>query len=210
MFTGIIEKIGTIRQIRDWGGSKQIRLDNPFEKDDVKLGDSISCNGICLTVFEKSGIGLEVEIMHETLLKTTAKHWEAGDRLNLERAMKADGRFDGHIVQGHVDTTGKVLSSRKIDQTMYFEISYSKEHAGLLVPQGSITVNGVSLTIADLKDNSFQVALIGYTLVNTIISYCRTGDEVNIEFDILGKYVQRQLQTKDSNITESWLHEKGF
>jgi riboflavin synthase len=210
MFTGIIEKIGTIRQIRDWGGTKQIRLDNPFGNDEVKLGDSISCNGICLTVIEKSGIGLEVEIMHETLLKTTAKLWEAGDRLNLERAMKSDGRFDGHIVQGHVDTTGKVISSKNMDQTLYLEISFPQENSGLLVPQGSIAINGVSLTIAELKDKSFHVALIGYTLSHTNISDCRTGDEVNLEFDILGKYVQRQLQVKGSNITESWLHEQGF
>jgi riboflavin synthase len=210
MFTGIIEKIGTIRQIRDWGGTKQIRLDNPFTGEEIKLGDSIACNGICLTVIEKSGIGLEVEIMHETLTKTTAMNWQAGDRLNLERAMKSDGRFDGHIVQGHVDTTGKVISTRNIDQTLYLEISFPQQHAGLLIPQGSIAINGVSLTIAGLKDKSFQVALIGYTLAHTNISDCRAGDEVNLEFDVLGKYVQRQLQTKGSNITESWLHEQGF
>jgi len=148
--------------------------------------------------------------MHETMQKTTAKSWTVGQRLNLERAMKADGRFDGHIVQGHVDTVGKVLSVRKVEQTLYLEIGYPKEHRGLLVPQGSIAVNGVSLTIAELNESSFKVALIGFTLSNTNLSDCKVGDDVNLEFDILGKYVKRQLESKTSNITESWLHEKGF
>ncbi len=210
MFTGIIEEIGMISQVRDWVGTNQIRIVSSPIASHVKLGDSVSCNGICLTVIVISGTDFEVEIMHETLIKTTAKQWQTGQRLNLERAMQADGRFDGHIVQGHVDTTGRILSSKKIDQTLYLEISYLPQYAGLLIPQGSIAVNGVSLTIAELKEKSFQIALIGYTITNTNISECKTGDDVNLEFDVLGKYVQRQLQKKDSNISESWLHEQGF
>jgi riboflavin synthase len=210
MFTGIIEEFGVIQQIKDWGGAKHVRIKNDNLSPEIKLGDSICCDGICLTVFEKSGTDFEVEIMHETLLKSNAKHWTAGQRLNLERALKAGDRFDGHIVQGHVDTTAHIISRKSIEQTLYLEIGYQKEHAGLLTSQGSIAVNGVSLTIAELKETSFQVALIGYTLSHTMISDCRKGDEVNIEFDILGKYVQKQLQRKGTNLTELWLHEKGF
>jgi riboflavin synthase len=210
MFTGIIEGIGIIMQIKDWGGAKHIRIDNELLTSDLKLGDSVACDGICLTVIEIDDTVFEIEVMHETLQKTAAKHWQTGQRLNLERAMKAGGSFDGHIVQGHIDTTGRVVSSRNIEQALYLEIGYPKEYAGLLVPQGSIAVNGVSLTIANLKEKAFQVALIGYTLSHTFLSELKTGDDVNLEFDILGKYVQKQLQLKGSKITESWLHEQGF
>jgi riboflavin synthase len=210
MFTGIIEETGIVRRSVEKGGKKDLYVENAVLPSQLKLGDSVSCQGICLTVTYIGKNDFAVEIMHETLEKTTARTWIPGTKINLERALLSGGRLDGHIVQGHVDTTTKIISLQNSGQTLYLELALPQGSFGLMAPQGSIAIDGVSLTIAKLNTASFQVALIGFTLQNTTLQHRKIGDLVNLEYDILGKYVQRQLPSNQGKITESWLHEQGF
>lgn len=214
MFTGIIEEVGRVTQIVNRGGKKYFTLACNKIIQELKIGDSISCNGICLTLTNFTNTSITIEAMNETISKTTVKEWQAGSRINLERALKFNSRLDGHIVQGHVDTVANILTVKELNQTRYIEISLSSEHAELVVPQGSIAINGVSLTIAHIGKNSFQVALISLTEDLTNLSLLQTGHLVNLEFDLIGKYILRQsslkTQQSSSKISKAWLHENGF
>jgi riboflavin synthase len=214
MFTGIIEELGVIRSLRVADGKKYFTINCRKINDDLKIGDSIACNGICLTVTEFNSKSITVEVMNETVSKTTAKDWNKEDKINLERALKFNSRLDGHIVQGHIDTVSHVISVKDIKGTKYIEIELASEYAELVVPQGSIAINGVSLTIAKLATSSLQVALISLTENFTNLSLLKSGQTVNLEFDIIGKYLLRKnsvpaKQTK-SKITQAWLNEQGF
>ncbi len=210
MFTGIVEETGTIQRIENKGAKRFFTIGCKVVNTGVKLGDSISCDGACLTVIRFDSSSITVEAMQETLSKTTAGDWRQGRVLNLERAMMSGGRFDGHIVQGHVDCHVRVLSSETQRDTRYLEIMLPSEYSKLVVPQGSIAINGVSLTIAKLNASSVTVALIGHTLEMTNLRLLKTGDSVNVEYDILGKYIARYFDRQSTGITEEWLIEKGF
>ena len=214
MFTGIIEEVGVIKQISKQGGKQYLTIECRKINNDLKLGDSIACNGICLTLIHFSSSSITIEAMNETISKTTVKHWAMGSKINLERALRFNSRLDGHIVQGHIDTLANILSVKDVNKTKYIEVSLPAEYAELVVPQGSIAINGVSLTIAKLASNSIQVALISLTENLTNLSLLKTGDYVNLEFDIIGKYILRKntLNTPQSKtkLSQAWLNEQGF
>lgn len=185
-----------------------VMISRPGSFDDIAKGSSIACNGICLTVVSFTDSTFTIEVMAETITKSNARFWQAGTKLNLERAMKIGSRLDGHWVQGHVDSTSTLMDRHDERGTTYLRFHLCREHAGLVAPQGSIAINGVSLTIARLDGNSFSVALISHTLENSNLSALRAGTEVNLEYDIVGKYLLRQ--NAKPQMTMEWLHEQGF
>jgi riboflavin synthase len=195
MFTGIIEAVSQITSIRQSEGKALITISRPQDFTDLKISSSIAVNGICLTVTEFLTDRFTVQVMRETLQKTTAAGWKTGDKVNLERALEIGSRLDGHWVQGHVDKTSALLESRILGGTLYLAFALDSTDQPLVVPQGSIAINGVSLTISELKANRFSVALISHTIENTILFNLPIGSKVNIEFDVIGKYLLRMKET---------------
>jgi len=193
MFTGIIEQLGEVKKIDKEGSNIHFTLSAPFV-DELKIDQSVAHNGVCLTVVKIEGNTYVVTAIQETLDKTNLKNWKIGDLVNLERCMPANGRFDGHIVQGHVDTIATCKNIRSIDGSWEFEFSYDSDH--ITVEKGSITINGTSLTVVNSTDSSFSVHIIPYTFDNTVFHTLKTGDLVNLEFDIIGKYVERLLEKR--------------
>ncbi len=194
MFTGIVEEIGEVVSIKGIRGNLELAISCSF-LDEIKIDQSISHNGACLTV---TGINFEdnyytVIAIEETLQVTNLSDIGEGDYINLERSLKLEDRLDGHIVQGHVDDQTKCLSKTTIDGSWFFEFSIPAESERLLVRKGSICINGVSLTIASLEKDRFGVAIIPYTYDHTTFCYLDVGQSVNIEYDILGKYLQRHI-----------------
>ena len=193
MFTGIVETLGEVVSIEPRGEGCRLRVRAPEVVDGLSLGDSIAVNGACLTVCLLSGDEISFDAVRETLDCTSTGSLVEGGRVNLERAMRADARFDGHIVQGHVDGVGKVTELRRNADDVELHIACSPELAGLLVDKGSVTVQGVSLTVVAAREAGFHVALIPHTLEVTNLGQLATGDLVNLEADILGKYVASYL-----------------
>lgn len=212
MFTGIIEEIGEIKSFKHLNsGSAQLEVYCSRILEDIKLGDSIAINGVCQTIVEFNKRSFKVEISLETLNITNFSKFQSGDLVNLERALTPTTRMGGHIVQGHVDLTGTLLKVEKLDNfyNLYFETSNTK----YIVKKGSITVNGISLTVAEVNETCFKVAIIPHTFENTTLKLLKTGDCVNIETDILGRYVEKFLSLKDnseSKINMEFLRENGF
>ena len=190
MFTGIIESLGEVVTIEEQQGGV-IRLGiRSNVSDELKVDQSVAHDGVCLTVVEQ-GNGIHyLQLVPETITRSRFSEIKLGEHLNIERAMRANARLDGHFVQGHVDATG-VMRDR--DEQEYFTFSYPAEYRGLLVDKGSVCINGVSLTVAGLTDETFKVALIPYTLEHTNLGELKPGSSVNLEFDILGKYVVRNI-----------------
>ena len=198
MFTGIVEEIG---KIKSFDGRKLV-VECKKVLENTKLGDSIAIDGCCQTVVDLTSNSFTADVSQETVSITTFKNFKSGQNVNLERALTPTSRIGGHIVQGHVDGKGKYLGN------MTFEIP--KELDRYVVYKGSITVNGVSLTVAKCQNNTFSIAIIPHTLENTNLKDLKVGDFVNIETDILGRYVEKFLSTKDNAITEDFLKENGF
>jgi riboflavin synthase len=192
MFTGIVESTGTIEQITGEGTNKTFWIQSDIS-DELKVDESVSHNGVCLTVEEISAGKHRVTAIKETLDKSALGSLQPAMKVNLERSLRIHERLDGHIVQGHIDTTGKCTSRKDLEGSVEFSFSFPEAFAPLLIEKGSISVNGVSLTAFKVSSNSFSVAIIPYTLTHTGFQDLRTGDPVNLEFDILGKYVQRIL-----------------
>ena len=190
MFTGIIEQLGTIQRIQKEGENVHFTVKSPFTNE-LKVDQSVAHNGTCLTVVEINGDDYVVTAIKETLDKTCLGQWEVGTKVNLERCMQMNGRLDGHIVQGHVDTTANCVSIEQQDGSWKFTFEYTTDQ--VTVEKGSITVNGVSLTVVDSKDNGFSVCIIPYTYEHTNFHQLKIGDKVNLEFDIIGKYVAKLL-----------------
>ncbi len=191
MFTGIIEAQAKLLSMQTQSGKKILRIGKPDFFSDLKSGSSIACDGICLTVLDFDASSFQVQIMNETLHKSTAKNWQPGRSLNLERALQLGSRLDGHWLQGHVDKELRLISHQIFNTTDYLRFELVNSDRTLLVPQGSIALNGVSLTLADLRSDSFSVALIGHTWENTNLKTLKPGDRINVEYDILGKYIHR-------------------
>jgi len=192
MFTGIIEDTGEVISITHDGTNIHFEIKAPFVSE-LKVDQSISHNGACLTVTEKSDLTYKVTAIKETLDRTNLKHWKYGDLINLERCMKLGERLDGHIVQGHVDTIALCTKIENLNGSWIFEFNYDKKDGFVTVGKGSICVNGVSLTVVDSYPESFSIAIIPYTYEHTSFRNLKIGDEVNIEFDVIGKYVARLL-----------------
>ena len=193
MFTGIIEALGTVTALDNNKGNLELWIASPISSA-LRIDQSVSHNGVCLTVVELRDGSHRVTAIGETLSKTTIGQLKEGDTVNLERCMPADGRFDGHIVQGHVDQTGECISVEDQKGSWLFEFRYKPNAQNIVVDKGSICINGISLTAFDAVDDRFKVAIIPYTFENTNIQSVRPGTLVNLEFDIIGKYVARLLK----------------
>jgi len=195
MFTGIVEALGKVENLKKDGGNLDITLSCPFTEE-LKIDQSVAHNGICLTVVSiDSDKTYTVTAIRETLNKSNLGKIETGDLVNLERCMKLGDRLDGHMVQGHVDQTGTVESIEEEDGSWRFTIKYSPQHAGnVTVEKGSVTINGTSLTVVDSRPDQFSVAIIPYTYEHTNFHKLKVGDTVNLEFDVIGKYVARMAQ----------------
>lgn len=192
MFTGIIEELGEIQEISLTGANRSFYIKSKLSSH-LKIDESVSHNGVCLTVEDIKNDIYRVTAIRETLEKTNSGNWNPGDTINLERSMKMNGRLDGHIVQGHVDGTATCINKKDKDGSVEFTFEYDPLYAPLIIEKGSVCINGVSLTAFNLKDNFFTVAIIPYTLAHTNFKNLMENDVVNIEFDILGKYVTRFL-----------------
>ena len=193
MFTGIIEEIGSVRHVISGSVSGEIRIGASKVLQGTKVGDSIAVNGVCLTVTRLLGDGFTADVMPETLRRTNLGRLGGGDPVNLERAMAADGRFGGHIVSGHIDGTGKITQMRPEGNAILVTITAPQEIMALIVEKGSVAIDGISLTVASATDDSFQVSVIPHTGEETILLKKRVGDAVNLENDVIGKYVQKLL-----------------
>ena len=194
MFTGIVEELGSVEAIEDQGDAVRLTVNGPLVVSDAGPGDSIAVNGCCLTVAAQDGESFTADVMHETLAKTSLGALEVGSRVNLERAVMATTRLGGHIVQGHVDGTGSVVRRSPSEHWELVEISLPTELARYLVAKGSITVDGVSLTVVEAYDEGFTVSLIPETLARTTLGFKQPGDPVNLEVDVIAKYVERLLR----------------
>lgn len=190
MFTGIIEQLGVVKSIQKESENIHFTLEAPFTSE-LKIDQSVSHNGCCLTVVEISGNEYVVTAIQETLNKTNLGSWIVGTKVNLERCMQMNGRLDGHIVQGHVDTTGTCIAIE--DQNGSWKYTFRYESADLTVEKGSITINGTSLTVVDSKTTEFSVCIIPYTYEHTNFHTLEVGSTVNLEFDIIGKYVAKMM-----------------
>ncbi|PWW81763.1 MULTISPECIES: riboflavin synthase [Prosthecochloris] len=218
MFTGIVKDIGTIAAIRRQGSNLHIcvRYENEQEFGDLAIDESVAINGTCQTVVALGDKTFDVNTIEETLKKTTLGTFAPGFSVNLERALRPSDRLGGHFVQGHVDCVGNVLEVRELDGSREIRIGFPEEFQPFIVPIGSIAIDGVSLTVADVKENSFSVAIIPYTFENTTINHLKVGGGVNLEFDILGKYIVKQQELVKNvtgnagKISESWLSDLGY
>lgn len=196
MFTGIIEEIGLLNstQVNSQGGKLTVAASSITS--DVKLGDSIAVNGVCLTVIEFDSKSLTFDVSRETLDRTTLGSLRIGTKVNLERALRPSDRMGGHIVQGHVDSTGQFLTRQMVGDSFIMRFSYPKEIAHYICQKGSIAIEGISLTVANLGSNFFEVAVVPHTLKMTTLNFLSSGDKVNLEVDIIAKYVERMLTTE--------------
>ncbi len=190
MFTGIIEGLGILQEIVEKGSNKTFFIQSDIAPE-MKIDESICHNGVCLTVEDISNDLYRVTAIKETLDKTNIGTWKTKESINLERSMKMNGRLDGHIVQGHVDSTATCTSVKDTDGSHEFTFEFDEKFAGLIIEKGSICLNGISLTVFNLGINIFSVAIIPYTHKHTNMQYLETGMKVNIEFDMIGKYVNR-------------------
>ncbi|HEX8998506.1 MAG TPA: riboflavin synthase [Blastocatellia bacterium] len=213
MFTGIIEELGTIRRIASARDGARLEVSARTVLTDARLGDSISVNGVCLTIVDKSSDWFAADVSAETLRRTSLKRAKTGSHVNLERAMAATSRFGGHIVQGHVDGTGEFLEARASGDGWVVRVGFPAELARYIVEKGSITVDGISLTVAALGDTWFEIAVIPHTWKVTNIGSLERGAAVNLEVDIIAKYVERMmthLKEPKSKLTLEALSELGY
>jgi riboflavin synthase len=193
MFTGIIEEVGEIEATDDRSDFRTIRVRARGVLEGIQAGSSIAVNGVCLTVRSFDTKGFSAELSRETLNRTTMEDLSTGAAVNLERPMRADGRFGGHIVQGHVDGIGCIRGFDRVGDNWNLEIDFPESAASYVVEKGSIAVDGISLTVASVHGNVFRAAIIPHTLENTNLKRARCGDRVNLEFDIIAKYVERMM-----------------
>lgn len=224
MFTGIVEETGTVRRIRRGRASAELAIEAKKVLEDARIGDSIAVNGICLTVTGIENGVFTADVMHETLSRTSFSQLTAGSRVNLERAMAADGRFGGHIVSGHVDGVGAITDLQKDDNAVWYTFRAGPQVMRYIVEKGSITVDGISLTVARVGADTFSISAIPHTVAQTVLRDRKKGDLVNLETDIIGKYVEKLLyagppadaggssvsSNKKGGITRDFLTEHGF
>jgi riboflavin synthase len=218
MFTGIIEELGVVANIQRTGDSFVLTIEAKKILEDVHLGDSIAVNGVCLTVTSFTSKQFTVDVMPETVKASSLNALKRGSKVNLERAMAAGGRFGGHFVSGHIDGTGVIKSKKKLENAIYYEIEAASDILRYVIVRGSITVDGTSLTVFGVTDETFTLSLIPHTLSESIIGQKDSGDIVNLECDMIGKYVGQFLSTGSSNINKKsssgisaqFLAENGF
>lgn len=215
MFTGIVEEIGTIQGIQRGSQSAVLSIQCHKVLEGTCVGDSIAVNGVCLTVTELGRDGYHADVMAETMRRSSLGALKTGSRVNLERAMAADGRFGGHMVAGHIDGTGTIRAIRRDETAVWYQVAAEPELLRYIVEKGSITIDGISLTVAAVSDRDFQVSVIPHTQANTVLADRVVGDIVNLETDIIGKYIEKLLtepkeKKKESRLTMDFLVENGF
>lgn len=217
MFTGIVEEVGTVRSVVSGQISGELAVRASKVLSGTRVGDSIAVNGVCLTVTALLPDGFTADVMPETLRRSNLGKLRQGAKVNLERAMAADGRFGGHIVSGHIDGVGTITEQRREGNAVWVRVAASQEILALIVEKGSICIDGISLTVAALDDDSFQVSIIPHTGSETTLLTKAVGDPVNLENDVVGKYMQRLMQPAiarkkpaESRITMEFLAEHGF
>ena len=192
MFTGIIESVGIVKEITSSGTNKTFWIESPLSSS-FKIDQSIAHNGVCLTIEDVQENLHKVTAVEETLNKTELLHWQIGSSINLERSLIPTNRLDGHFVQGHIDATAVCKNNKDKNGSHELELRFPKKFAALLIEKGSVCINGVSLTVFNVAKNSFSVAIIPYTWQHTNLQFVKEGDAVNIEFDMIGKYILRKL-----------------
>lgn len=215
MFTGIIEEIGILQEVQKGTKSSVLMIQGDLIFNDLQIGDSVAVNGVCLTVSYCSKITFTADIMHETLNRSSLRLLKRGSRVNLERAMPVNGRFGGHIVSGHIDGTGTIAEIKKDDNAIWYTIKTTDKIMKYIVEKGSVAIDGTSLTVAGVTPGSFRVSIIPHTVKTTIISEKSIGDNVNLENDVIGKYIEKlighqQPQKTQSNITKEFLNKLGY
>ena len=215
MFTGIIEEIGTVISIKHTSQEAKISISAKKIFSDLKLGDSVAVNGVCLTASDISGECFTADVMNETFSRSSLSELTYGSHVNLERAMAANGRFGGHIVAGHVDGTGVITNIKKDDNAIWYTIKTDSSILKYIIEKGSVAIDGISLTIANITTDSFSVSIIPHTEKETILSEKVLGDKVNLENDLIGKYVEKLLRKNEenkntSNISKDFLSANGF
>lgn len=209
MFTGIIEETGAIRAVQRGAKSAVLTVEAQKILEDVHIGDSIATNGVCLTVTSVRGSCFTADVMNETLRRSSLGGLTPGSRVNLERAMPANGRFGGHIVSGHIDGTGTVVSVRRDDIAVWYTIRTTPQLMRYIVEKGSIAIDGISLTVAAVETDRFSVSVIPHTAQETTLGEKRPGATVNLENDVIGKYVEKLMQ-KERGVTLEFLAQNGF
>ncbi|MBQ8514090.1 MAG: riboflavin synthase [Ruminococcus sp.] len=212
MFTGIVEETGIVSRLENTPAACRLYIQARTVLEGTRIGDSIAVNGVCLTVTDLSAGGFAADVMPETLRRSSLGALRSGSRVNLERAMAADGRFGGHIVAGHIDGTGKISSHRPEGNAVVVTISAAPDILRYIVEKGSVAIDGISLTVTRVTGTDFSVSLIPHTAKETTLLSKRAGDVVNLENDIIGKYVEKLLAApaKSSGITREFLFENGF
>ena len=211
MFTGIIEEIGTVRRIEHGAKGARLTIQAKTVLEDTRIGDSIATNGVCLTVVSMTGDSFSADVMAESLRRSSLGTLQGGSPVNLERAMAANGRFGGHIVSGHIDGTGTIASQKREDNAVWVKIKTPAPLLRYIVEKGSIAIDGVSLTVAAVTDTDFSVSIIPHTGAQTILLGKKPGDPVNLECDVIGKYVEKLTAPhKTGGISTNFLEEIGF
>lgn len=218
MFTGIVEEVGRVAAVRKGAHSAVLTVEASTVLEDVHLGDSIATNGVCLTVTDFTRSTFSADVMHETLNRSSLGALRPGSPVNLERAMLAGGRFGGHIVSGHIDGTGTIRNIREDDNAVWYTIEAPRSIIRFIVEKGSIAIDGISLTVASVSDSTFSVSIIPHTRAQTNLAGKHVGDVVNLENDVVGKYVERLLSMPaepapapaQSGITREFLMQNGF
>ena len=211
MFTGIIEEVGTVRRIERGAKGARLTIGAKTVLEDTKIGDSIATNGVCLTVVSQTRDSFSADVMAESLRRSSLGTLQGGSPVNLERAMAANGRFGGHIVSGHIDGTGTIASQKREDNAVWVKIKTPAPLLRYIVEKGSIAIDGVSLTVAAVTDTDFSVSIIPHTGTQTILLGKKPGDPVNLECDVIGKYVEKLTAPhKTGGISTNFLAENGF
>ena len=215
MFTGIVEEVGTVRSVQRGSTSSVIEIQAHTVLEGTKRGDSIAVNGVCLTVTELGRDSFRADVMNETLSRSSLGSLRSGSPVDLERAMAAGGRFGGHIVSGHIDGTGTITDIKKDGIAQWYTVSAPPGIMRYIVEKGSIAIDGISLTVARVTEGTFSVSIIPHTAAQTVLSHKKAGDTVNLENDIIGKYVEKLMkpaeeETSSGGITMDFLAKNGF
>ena len=214
MFTGIIEEIGTVKAINKKNNSCELIIQAKKIMEDLAIGDSVATNGVCLTVTKINGSEYHADVMNETLSRSNLGELSSLSKVNLERAMPANGRFGGHIVSGHIDGCGIITEIKQDGNAIWYTVHTTENLMKYIVRKGSIAIDGISLTVAKVTKETFSVSIIPHTAKETILFYKQKGDVVNLENDIVGKYIEKFLEIKQevktSNITREFLLKNGF
>lgn len=215
MFTGIVEEVGKIERIQKGRHSAVLSIQAERILEDLKVGDSVAVNGVCLTATTVSSHGFTADVMHETLNRSSLAHLKSGSRVNLERAMPANGRFGGHIVAGHVDGLGKITRIQRDDTAVWYHIQAEPSILRYVVEKGSIAIDGISLTVAQVSPEGFSISAIPHTVGQTVLNERREGDLVNLENDVIGKYVEKlcspaEEQPPKSRLNRDFLSQCGY